>query len=590
MVTGKTPRLLFGALVSSLAVGACVNALPTAHPDAGEPASTEAGMADDGENGDADPTAEADAGAADGAAGTVRPLECTRSATTARLLNEALMGHAVRVDVRGRLLSWLEGDAPYPRIAARAFDALNRVPVQPDGFPTYYGDATFLPAPAEFAPGHYLSHNIAGLTAMLIDSALAYSAYAADPAPVTLVRALADHVIAVGLSDADGAWPGVPFATGDPGATSYRGSSYIEGVGVLEPDKVGELGYALLRLYQTTGDASYRDVALACANALAANVRPGDDTHSPWPFRVEAKSGAIHEEYTADVIGPIALFDRAMALGLGDPASLGAARSAAWEWLLRYPLTNARWTAYFEDIGEYPLDANRNQYVPLETARYMMEHPELDLAWRVHTSTIIDFVTRTFTADVQVRLGPELGHQYGAEVISEQEADVSKMGSHTARFAAVLALWAEKTGDSAALERAFRSFNWATYTSSRSGVVRVGQNDDEGFWFSDGYGDYVRHFFRGLGSVPDWAPCGESHLLRSSSEVQSSTRSADAIRYRVADAASVEVFRLPHPPRSIELPDGTPAPEVNAVVEALAPGDVAVHLERRGARELVIRF
>lgn len=35
-------------------------------------------------------------------------------------------------------------------------------------------------------------------------------------------------------------------------------------------------------------------------------------------------------------------------------------------------------------------------------------------------------------------------------------------------------------------------------------IVNVGPNPREGFWFSDGYGDYIRHFMAGLGSVPEW--------------------------------------------------------------------------------------
>ena len=92
-----------------------------------------------------------------------------------------------------------------------------------------------------------------------------------------------------------------------------------------------------------------------------------------------------------------------------------------------------------------------------------------------------------------------------------------KMGSHTARFASVLALWHERTGDPVAREKAFRSFNWASYMCDRRGVVRVGPLEAS-HWFSDGYGDYIRHFMVGMGAVPDWAP-GEDHLLRSSSVV-----------------------------------------------------------------------
>jgi len=40
------------------------------------------------------------------------------------------------------------------------------------------------------------------------------------------------------------------------------------------------------------------------------------------------------------------------------------------------------------------------------------------------------------------------------------------------------------------------------------------------FWYSDGYADYIRHFLAGMGSLPEWPPPGENHLLRSSSVVR----------------------------------------------------------------------
>jgi hypothetical protein len=46
---------------------------------------------------------------------------------------------------------------------------------------------------------------------------------------------------------------------------------------------------------------------------------------------------------------------------------------------MTYPVQNQVWTQYFEDVLIYPdYRTNRNQYSPLETARYLLQHPELD--------------------------------------------------------------------------------------------------------------------------------------------------------------------------------------------------------------------
>src|SRR5260221_13323837 len=66
----------------------------------------------------------------------------------------------------------------------------------------------------------------------------------------------------------------------------------------------------------------------------------------------------------------------------------------------------------------------------------------------------------------------------------------------------------------------------------------------QGWWFSDGYGDYIRHFLWGMASVPDWAPPGETHLLGSSSIVRSVKYEKLRVSWSTADASSVESLRV----------------------------------------------
>ncbi|HEV8613387.1 MAG TPA: hypothetical protein VGQ73_07740, partial [Gemmatimonadales bacterium] len=95
------------------------------------------------------------------------------------------------------------------------------------------------------------------------------------------------------------------------------GTGSGDGPEVIEPDKVGELGLQLLRMYEQSGNVRYRDAAIAAADALATHVRVGDDTHSPWPFRVFAQTNVVREEYCACVIKAVELFDELARLGLG---------------------------------------------------------------------------------------------------------------------------------------------------------------------------------------------------------------------------------------------------------------------------------
>jgi hypothetical protein len=289
-------------------------------------------------------------------------------------------------------------------------------------------------------------------------------------------------------------------------------------------------------------------------------------------------------------VGALRLFRELEKLGQGNVAAYGTAHDAVLEWALTVPSVTHDWSRYFEDVAATPLQ-NRNQYAPLELSRYLLENPELAPDSVERAKALIDWVARVFAQDFTNDDGMggtlfEPGMQYGAEAISEQELDTAKMGSHTARFASLLALYSEKTGDANARQRAFRSFNWATYCQSEDGIVNVGPNPREGFWFSDGYGDYIRHFMAGLGSIPEWAPADENHLVRSSSIVTRITIGADELSYDTADGSAEDVLRLAAPPRRIEL-DGMAVSEGKGVdgysQEAVSNGGVVVYVRRSAA-------
>lgn len=470
---------------------------------------------------------------------------------------ETFNSHEVVVDSGGNLLSWSQPqDRAYGEVVKLAWNyLLNEIPVENNGLRTYY---TYCCYDTVKKKGTSWPHNPAGLYAMLADSAAAYYMYSGDRRVVDLARGLLDHQILHGTTPSNWQWGGLPYASSDDGATEYRGayeSHYDgkkmgrgDGYGVIEPDKAGELGAAYLKFYKLTSDAVYRDAALAIAAALAANVREGSEERSPWPFRVYAETGVLREEYSAQTIGALRLFDEILKLN-PDAPEIGRARRMAWAWLMRYPVRNGLWVNYFEDIPIMPRLNNFNQYAPMEAARYLMERPGSDPDWRVHVKALIEFVEKTFAVDV-----PEgRGRQWGANAISKQIDYMPKMGSHTSRYASVLARWAEMSGGMQAKEKAFRSLNWATYMCRANGEV-----DDQphlghaGIWFSDGYGDYIRHFLAAMGAIPEWAPPREDHILRSSSIVEYVKYGRRRVQSKVFDSNAVEVLRLSFAPSRVK--------------------------------------
>ncbi len=226
----------------------------------------------------------------------------------------------------------------------------------------------------------------------------------------------------------------------------------------------------------------------------------------------------------------------------------------------------------------------------MRTARWLMAHPEADPTWRADVAHLIAWVSRVFGNDTAT----EAGVQWGATVISEQAADMAKMGSHTARFGATLALWAEATDDAAARERALRSLNWATYTCGEDGIVAVGEDKNEGWWFSDGYGDYIRHFMVAMAAEPEWAPSHENHILRSTSIVrQVDYARPTRVSWATFDVEATDTLRLASRPTSVtageaSLAERADLADAGYVVRMLPSGDAVVRVRHRAPGNVVV--
>jgi hypothetical protein len=467
------------------------------------------------------------------------------TATLPRLAAQgSLNGHPVRLDGGGRLVSWHTPQADaYDHIMAIAWDfLLNRVPVAGNGYRYYYLYSAMLPG--DLSPTAR-NNNPGSMFPNFTDSALRYYPYSGNAAVTNLTRDVLSHYLTHGLTPSNWPWPNVPFATGENGNPDYAGDSSVDGLDVIQPDKVGMVGTAFLKYYLFSGDVRFRDAAINCANTLATRIRTGDATRSPWPFRVNARTQQVREEYTAHVIAPIQLFDLLIARGLGNVAAYQTARQAAWTWMMQYPMANNEWANYFEDVFAGSDTRNHTQLIALETARYLLNNPDKDPQWETHVRGIIQWVEQNFVVV-----------QFGANAIKEQFEFPYVMGSHTARYASINAMLYDKTGDAAAKEKAYRSFNWATYMAYSDGRVIDGPDVNQ-IWFTDGYGDYIMHFMDGMAAVPEWAPAGETHLLGSSSIVRSVSYPTNEVTYQTVDASATDVLRVAFTPASVTV-DGQP--------------------------------
>jgi hypothetical protein len=425
--------------------------------------------------------------------------------------------------------------------------------------------------------------------------------YSGDAEAVRVVREMLDHQLAHGTTPAGWDWPSVPFATNCDDQPEYgrcmRGMP-SEFYGGIETDKLGELGVGYARFYEMTGDRKYLDAAVHCADALAKHIRAGDAEHTPWPFRVYAKTGEVinGEEYGGMIVAPLRLFSELIRLKAGDFAKYTPARDIAWKWLLDYPLNSGsrawdKWSGYFEDVQKST--ENVNQASPTMTAYYILssEDPSLDKQWSSHVGHLIDWVRRKFGR----------GPYFGAWAIDEQGTPdghgcCSRAGlaSDTSRWAAINAMYYEKSGDGQAREDAFRSLNYSTYFAASDGrIACCGLDYADSYWFDDGYADHIRNYLWAMGAIPEFAPAGENHLLRSSSVVQNVEYGEHKISYRTFDRSATEVLRLSFKPASITadgqgLSQRGDLHEPGYTIRALAGGDYVLRIRHHDSNEIVV--
>jgi hypothetical protein len=522
-------------------------------------------------------------------------------------VNAQVPWHSVQLDAQGKLLAWYRADANlgYDHVIRLGWDFIeHKVPldtVHGTGQKIYLVNSVF---DAKTLQATYWQHNPAMVYAAFVDSLVGWYGYSGDDEAVAAVRGMLDYQLQHGTTPAGWEWPLVPFATSCGNATEY--GRCIENMpkdvyGGIETDKVGELGTGYALFYELTGESKYLDAALHCGEALARHVRAGDADHTPWPFRLDARTGETLalEEYGGDIAGSLRLFDELIKLKAGDVAAFRAARATALKWLLDNPLNHDsrawnKWSGFFEDIPRHTDDVN--QLTPMTAAYYILTRDDpasVDPQWVGHVGRLLDWV--------RIKLGR--GPFFGAQAIDEQTTPDASFGccsragqgDHTARWAAINALFYEKTHDGQAREDAFRSLNYGTYFAGSDGrIACCGSDYSDPFWFSDGYADYMRHFQWAMGAVPEFAPAHADHLLRSSSVVQQVRYSARHIEYRTFDAAATETLRLSFKPTRVTAGDSalgerTSDGEAGYTLRALPGGDWVVHVRHSNARDISIR-
>jgi len=530
---------------------------------------------------------------------------------------DSMCGAKVNLDKSGKLLARYKPTIPgaaYVKAVQLAVDFLKNCPLSSSiNLPLYITHCSMYRDGKGGFVGSSWPHNPIVVNGGLVQSlAIDWRNYSGDESMIDIARNVLDHQIKYGTTPANWDWGSVPYASSEAGEIIYDGASRFDtavtdenkgrgdGSYVLECDKIGEMGIHYLKFYEITEEQKYLQAAIDCADALAKHVRKGAHgagglewkslvLTSPWPFRVKAEKGEVLEEYTSHVVenlrlleGLVRIKDR-IKLSSEKLAAYTNASNIVWAWLYgsEGPIKTSIWKGYFEDIRFDPINLNRVNNSPMEFARYLIKNSANDTEINTTVPALIWWVKNTFG-------------EKGMNAINEQTGCYLPMGSHTSRYASICAMWFERSGDNWFKEEAYRYFNHASYMAQPDGVVQTGHNWGDEIWFSDGYTDYIRHFMEGIAAVPEWAPAGENHLLKSTSAMQKIKYSAKNISYKTYDASAREVLRLTAKPVTI-LVNGIAIKEIKStdkegwVWQPLAVGGVCRINHSKGA-EVVVNF
>jgi hypothetical protein len=127
----------------------------------------------------------------------------------------------------------------------------------------------------------------------------------------------------------------------------------------------------LVKLFEATGAPQYLAQALQNAKVLAANQQEGDAFRSPWPFRVDYRTGEARGPVSGNMTYTLRLYDGLIAQGYREFAG---PRRSLFRWIKNHQIPSAAtdgalFAQFFED---HDTPTNRTAWAPLNLARYLL--------------------------------------------------------------------------------------------------------------------------------------------------------------------------------------------------------------------------
>jgi len=451
-------------------------------------------------------------------------------------------------------------------------------------------DGAITPVPINDWDNGDLGQRAAYVLSALVD----YYRYSGDAAAIAHVTYQADALLDHCLTPADHPWP--KFLISVPVKGKPYGKANPQGM--IQLDIVAEVGIALLRAYQVTGNERWLEAAKHWGDLMAAkrSRKPGA---APWGRYANPESAPWKDDkQTGGVVFLLYFFDELIRLGHKGPAgeivqARDAGRAYLRDVLLPLWTVNDTWGRNYWDWADPVQAENVTEFV----CRYMMDDKDFFPNWRTDVRNVLTlFLNRTSVCPKSA------GEVYsGAWAFPESSGCCERsLWYGPMELAPVYGQYAHETNSPWAREIARRMTILCTYDGHETGVSE--DNIDGGFvvnadWFKIAHPMALKHVLGAIAWQPEYfAPARESHIVRSTAVVTNVVYVPGLVDYTTFDApaSTMESLRLSFLPSVVRAPfDNQLAVRSDLkqngyTVKPLAGGDFLVTIRHDGARRVVI--
>jgi hypothetical protein len=420
-----------------------------------------------------------------------------------------------------------------------------------------------------------------------------YYRYTGDPAAIAHITVLADTLINHCQTPPDHPWPN--FLISVP--THGKVYGQCDPRGMIQLDIVGEVGYAMLRAYQLTGNTRWFDACKHWGDLLAEKRehRPG---LPPWNRYANPEVTNLEDQQTGGVVFILVFLDELIRLGYRGPNdSIVEARDAGRAYLRDVLLPNWTvndvWGRNYWDWSDQVQAENVTEFV----ARYLIENPAVFPNWRCDARNILTlFLNHTSVANAS---RGDVFH--GAWAYPESSSCCGRsLWYGPMELAPVYAQYGVAAKDEWALEMARRQMILCTYDPHETGVSEDNIDGGQivaGDWFKITHPMPLKHCLNAIAWQPEiFGANRENHIVRSTAVVKEVTYGKGKITFSTFDAPSptVTVLRLAFCPKSVSGIDMMlkPRRDVSAngyMAKDLSGGDWIVTIRHDGAKVIAVR-